>query len=73
MTGDEILPRWVFKPLCPQCGGELHIKRDPEGSLVELKGDERLICPVHGPQMSLEEARMVFEGGANDNIDEASE
>lgn len=73
MTDNRIFPPWMFKAFCLHCGSELHIKRDPKRTVVELKGDERLFCPVHGDQMSLEEARMISEGGANDNIDKASE
>ena len=68
MSEDGIIPAGKFKISCPHCGAELGIERDG----IELKGNERLICPVHGDQMSLEEARRtVFEQNRDDIVDKA--
>ena len=62
------IPLGQFKASCPQCGAELSIKH--EG--VELKGDERLFCPVHGDVMNLQEARrIIFEQNRDDIVDKA--
>ena len=74
MTSGNVIPPWQFKASCPHCGAELKIKRESESGAVELKGDERLFCPVHGDVMSLEEARRVgFEENRDDIIDKARE
>jgi len=52
---DELIPLGQFNPSCPQCGAHLGIK---PGS-VELKGNDRVFCPVHGDVMSVDEARLV--------------
>ena len=50
---DEITHIGNVKPLCPQCGAELLVEHDGIG----LKGDERVLCPVHGDIGSLDEIR----------------
>lgn len=68
----DIIPPWQFSAHCPQCNAILSIKHDAERKGVELKGDERLFCPVHGDVMSLEEARRIaFEDNRDDIIDKA--
>lgn len=64
----ETIPPWQFKAHCPRCGAELSIKHEAERFPVELKGNERMLCPVHGDVMSLEEARRV---AFQENRDEA--
>ena len=64
----DMTPLGQFKASCPQCGAELRIEHDG----IELKGNERLICAVHGDVMSLEEARrIIFEENRNNIIDKA--
>ena len=68
MTGNGNIPLGQFKASCPQCGAELRIEHDG----VELKGNERLICPVHGNVMSLQEARrIIFEKNRDSILDKA--
>lgn len=72
MTSDNVIPPWRFKASCPQCGAELKIERSTESLPVELKGDERLFCPVHGDVMSVDEARRIaFKETRDDIIDKA--
>lgn len=72
MTDNPIIPLGQFSAHCPQCGAILKIERDTESSGIELKGDERLLCPTHGNVMSLEEARRaVLEENRDNIIDEA--
>ena len=68
MTSDNILPPWQFEANCPKCGAKLSFEREPESGVVELKGNERLFCPVHGDAMSLEEARRIAFEENRDNI-----
>jgi hypothetical protein len=68
MGSDDIIPAGKFKASCPQCGAELRIKHDG----VNLKGDERMICSVHGDVGSLEETRrVVLEKNRDQIIDHA--
>lgn len=70
----NIIPPWQFKAACPQCGAELKIKRENEHFPVQLEGNERLICAVHGDVMSLDEARRIaFKDNRDDIIDKARE
>ena len=68
MTGDHTLPPWQFEANCPQCGAKLGFEREPESGVVELKGNERPFCPVHGDVLSLEEARRIAFEENRDNI-----
>ena len=47
------IPTREDKPTCPQCGAGLLIEHDG----IDLKGDENLLCPVHGRVGSLDEIR----------------
>ena len=68
----NVIPPWQFKAQCPQCGAELKIKHENERFQVQLKGNERLICAVHGDVMGLDEARRVaFKDNRDDIIDKA--
>ena len=72
MTNPPIIPPWQFSAVCPQCGMILGLKRDAERKSVELKGDERLFCSVHGDVMSLDEARRAaFEDNRDEIVDKA--
>jgi hypothetical protein len=72
VTSDNILPPWQFESNCPQCGAKLSLEREPESGVIELKGNERLFCPVHGDVMSLEEARRIaFEENRDDIVEKA--
>lgn len=69
---DSIIPPWVFEAHCPQCSEKLGLKRESKEGVVQLEGHERLFCPVHGDQMSLEEARRIaFKDSRDDIIDKA--
>jgi hypothetical protein len=72
MSHENIVPPWQFEAHCPQCGAKLSIERKVEAGPIELKGDERLFCPVHGDVMSLEEARrLAFEENRDEIVDAA--
>lgn len=74
MNSPNIPPPWRFSAHCPQCGAELKIKRENERFPVQLEGNERLICAVHGDVMSLDEARRIaFEENRDEIIDKARE
>ncbi len=55
---------WNFNPTCPQCGANLEIEWDG----VEPKGDDRLLCPVHGDVGSLQDLRTKIAETYRDNI-----
>jgi hypothetical protein len=65
---ENIVPPWRFEANCPQCGEKIGLKRESETGPIEIKGDERLFCPVHGDVMSVEEARRVALDSAHDDI-----
>ncbi len=68
--GDGITPIGYVKPVCPKCGAELLIEHDG----VDLKGDERTLCPVHGDVGSLDEVRaQVLDQNRENIIDHAKE
>ncbi len=70
----DIIHPWQFKASCPQCGAELKIEREVKSFPVELEGNERLICAVHRPVMSLEEARRIaFEENRDSIVNKARE
>ena len=72
MNSANIIPPWIFKAHCPQCGAELGVKHDPERDGNELPAHEPLFCPLHGNVMSLEEARrLAFETNRDDIVDKA--
>lgn len=67
MASENIVPPWQFEAHCPQCGATLSTKREVGPRPVELEGNERLFCPIHGDVMSLEEARRIaFEENGDD-------
>ena len=65
---EGIIPPWQFEATCPQCGEKIGLKRELEFFPVEIEGDERLFCPVHGDVMSVEEARRIAFDSARDDI-----
>ena len=68
MRSDSIIPVGKFKAACPQCGTDLGIKHDS----INLEGEERMICPIHGDVGSLEETRrIVLERNRDKIIDPA--
>lgn len=70
MAGDENIPLGQFKASCPQCGADLKVQYDG----IDLKGEDRMICPVHGDVGSLDEARRVlFEKNRDNIIDRAKQ
>src|SRR5271157_145756 len=52
MSDDNITPR-PFGASCPLCDARLSVEHDG----IDLKGNERVLCPVHGDMGSLEEVR----------------
>ena len=67
---DDITHIGNVKPLCPRCGAELMIEHDG----VCLKGNERVLCPVHGDIGSLDEIRIqVFDQNREKIIDHTKE
>jgi hypothetical protein len=65
MRGDSIIPVGKFKAACPQCGTDLDIKHDG----INLEGEERMICPIHGDVGSLEERAGLFSKDRDKIID----
>jgi hypothetical protein len=56
MSDDNITPR-QFGASCPLCAARLSVEHDG----TDLKGNERVLCPVHGDMGSLEEVhRSIF-------------
>ena len=53
MSDDNIMPIGQFRASCPLCEARLSIEHDG----IDLKGNERVLCPVHEDMGSLEEAR----------------
>lgn len=74
MDSSNVIPPWQFEAHCPHCGEKLSIKREIKSGPVELEGNERLFCSVHGDAMSLEEARRIaFEENRDDIVNKARE
>ena len=67
MRSVSIIPVGKFKAACPRCGTGLGIKHDG----INLEGEERMICPIHGDVGSLEETRIVLEKNRDKIIDPA--
>src|SRR5438309_91036 len=64
MGSDDVISSGQFKASCPQCGADLTIKH----ASVNLKGDDRLICAVHGDVGSLEKVRQAVLEKNRDDI-----
>ena len=69
MSDHEITPR-KFGASCPLCGARLRVEHDG----IDLKGSERVLCPVHGDMGSLEEVRrsIFFKEDRNYVVDSAN-
>lgn len=59
MNTFPIMPPLSFRPRCQQCGAPLDLQRDKESVGVEVKPEDRMICPIHGDVMSVEEMRRM--------------
>jgi hypothetical protein len=64
MSQDGIVHVGKIEASCPQCGAQLSIEHDS----IKLKGNDRMICPIHGDVGSLEETRGVFLEKNRDNV-----
>jgi hypothetical protein len=69
MSDDNITPR-QFGASCPLCDARLSVEHDG----IDLKGNERVLCPVHGDMGSLEEVRrsIFFKEHRNYVVDSAN-
>ena len=61
---DENTPVGHSEALCSQCGAQLSVKHDG----IELKGDDRCICPIHGDVGSLQDIRRSLYEQQRDEV-----
>jgi len=64
------IPIGQSKPTCPKCGAQLQIEHSGDN----LKGNERILCPVHGYIGSLNKIRThVLEENRDKIIEDAKQ
>ena len=56
MSDYNITPVGQFRASCPLCDARLSVEHDG----IDLKGNERVLCPVHGDMGNLEEVRRII-------------
>jgi hypothetical protein len=72
MNTFPLKPLASFHPRCRQCGTALNLQRGTERIGVEVKPEDRMICPVHGDVMSVQEMRrMTFDDNRDEVIEKA--
>jgi hypothetical protein len=52
----NMAPIGQFRASCPLCDARLSVERDG----IDLKGNERVLCPIHGDMGSIEEVRRII-------------
>jgi hypothetical protein len=56
MSYYNMAPVGQFRASCPLCDARLSVEHDG----IDLKGNERVLCPVHGDMGSIEEVRRII-------------